>query len=184
MLHIDVGGGEFFNDLTNEFYYVKPRSLTMEHSLLSISKWESKWKKPYMSKDPKHSKTFEEDLDYIRCMTITKDVDPLLYNNLTADDYKKIREYCDDPHTATTITSLNPQNKKPRIVTSELVYCWMVSYNIPAEYEKWHINRLLTLIRVCSIENNPNGKKMSKAAIARQNAEINAARRAKYNTKG
>lgn len=181
MLHIDIGGGEFFNDLTNEFYYVKPRTITMEHSLLSISKWESKWKKPYLSSD---SRTFEEELDYIRCMTITKDVDPLLYNNLSIDDYKKIREYCDDPHTATTITSYLPKNRRARTITSELIYCWMVSYNIPSEYEKWHINRLLTLIRVCGIENNPNGKKMSRAEVARQNAELNRARRAKYNTKG
>lgn len=181
MLHIEVKGGEFFDERTNEFIQVKPRSLTMEHSLLSIAKWESKWKKPYLTEDPKSS---EETLDYIKCMTITPNVDPMIYASLSSENILQIKNYIDDPHTATTIHSLMPQTKRPRTVTSELVYCWMIMYNIPMECEKWHFNRLMTLIRVCGIENNPKQKKMSRSATARQNAELNRARRAKYHTSG
>lgn len=182
MLHIEVEGKEFYNEETNEFVQVKSKALTMEHSLLSIAKWESKWKKPYLTEE--NNKTPEELLDYIRCMTITQNVDPMIYASLSQKNIQQIKDYIDDPHTATVITSFAPPARKKRIVTSELVYCWMIMYNIPTEYEKWHFNRLMTLIRVCGIENNHNGKKMKRTDIARQNAELNRARRAKYNTKG
>ena len=182
MLHIEVEGKEFYNEETNEFIQVKSKALTMEHSLLSIAKWESKWKKPYLTEE--NNKTPEELLDYIRCMTITQNVDPMIYASLSQKNIQQIKDYIDDPHTATVITSFAPPTRKKRIVTSELVYCWMIMYNIPTEYEKWHFNRLMTLIRVCGIENNHNGKKMKRTDVARQNAELNRARRAKYNTKG
>jgi len=183
MLHIDVNGGEFFNEETNEFIQIKPKTLVMEHSLLSISKWEAKWKKPFLSEEGK--RTQDEYLDYIRCMTVTPNVDPLLYTCLSSDNYEQIKKYIDDPHTATTFKSLaNNGPNRQRIVTSELIYYWMVAYNIPTEYEKWHLNRLMTLIRICGIENNPKKKKMGRQAIYEQNRELNAARRAKYHTKG
>lgn len=181
MLHIEVNGGEFFNEDTNEFFIVKPQKLVMEHSLLSVSKWESKWKKPFLSDD---KKTFEENMDYIRMMTITPNVDPLLYKCLTPKNMDAIRAYIHDPHTATTIKKNDKSNRRSRTITSELIYYWMVANNIPSEYEKWHLNRLLTLIKICSIENNPKKKKMSRNAIYQQNRELNAARRAKYHTSG
>lgn len=181
MLHIDVNGGEFFNEETNEFIQVKPRRITMEHSLLSISKWEAIWKKAFLSEE---KKTAEENLSYIRCMTVTPNVDPMLYNCLSEKNLEEIKKYIDDPHTATVISSLQPTPKKSRKITSELLYAWMIAGNIPPEYEKWHLNRLITLIRVCAIENNPKQKKMGRQAIYRQNSELNAARRAKYHTSG
>lgn len=181
MLHIEVNGGEFFNEETNEFFQIKPKRLAMEHSLLSVSKWEAIWKKPFLSKD---KKTPQENLSYIKCMTITPNVDSRLYNCLTVDNLDAIQKYIEDPHTATTISSFKQANGRSRIITSELIYAWMIANNIPSEYEKWHLNRLMTLIRVCSIENNPKQKKMGRRAIYQQNKELNAARRAKYHTSG
>lgn len=181
MLQIVVDGNEFFDEVTEEFVKVKSRKLTLEHSLLSLSKWEAKWKKPFLS-DKNHSP--EEFLDYIRCMTVTQNVDPLLYKCLSRKNLEDIKDYITDSHTATTIYSNAPQGGHKRTITSELIYYWMVANNIPSDYEKWHLNRLLTLIRICSIENNPNKKKMSKSAIHNQNRQLNAARRAKYNTRG
>ena len=181
MLQITIDGGEFFDERTNQFIQVKPRQITLEHSLLSLSKWEAKWKKPFLTDD---EKTSEEYLDYIRCMTVTQNVDPLLYNCLSEDNFKQIKEYIHDPHTATTIHSYEPPHGRKRTITSELIYYWMIASNVPTEYEKWHLNRLLTLLRICAIENNPNKKKMTQREILNQNRQLNAARRAKYNTRG
>lgn len=181
MLRIDVEGSEFFDENKNEFVQVKGRQLTLEHSLLSLSKWEAIWKKPFLTDE---EKTSEEYLDYIKCMTITQNVDPLLYSCLSEKNFNQIKEYIHDPHTATKITSVGGNNNRHRTITSELIYYWMIANNIPPEYEKWHLNRLLTLIRICAIENNPNKKKMSRNAIYNQNRQLNAARRAKYNTRG
>ena len=182
MLQLEISGGEFFNESTQEFITTKPQKLLLEHSLLSLSKWEAKWKKPFFNKG---RKTPDEYLDYIKCMTINSNVDPLVYDNLSRDDFKKIMEYIEDPHTATTIRELpNKKRKHNRIVTSELIYYWMCVSGIPFDCERWHLNRLMTLIRICSIENNPDAKKMSKRAIYEQNRELNEARRTKYNTSG
>lgn len=180
MLRITVEGNEFFDENTNEFITVKGRQISLEHSLLSLSKWEAIWKKPFLSKE---DKTAEEYLSYIQCMTITPNVDPLLYKCLSSENFNEIKEYIHDPHTATTIYSSGGPTSH-RTITSELIYYWMIANNIPTEYEKWHLNRLLILIRICAIENNPNKKKMSKQAIFNQNRQLNAARRAKYNTRG
>lgn len=181
MLQITVDGGEFFDENSEQFVQVKPKQITLEHSLLSLSKWEAIWKKPFLTDE---EKTPEEYLDYIRCMTITKNVDPLLYKCLSRKNFEDIKTYIHDPHTATVIHSMQPSNKRSRTITSELIYYWMVANNIPTEYEKWHLNRLLILIRICAIENNPNKKKMSRNSILQQNRQLNAARRAKYNTRG
>lgn len=186
MLRIVVPAREFFDDERQEFIETKEQTLVMEHSLISISKWEAKWKKPYFLDDKNNPKTNEEIIDYFRCMTITpSNVDARVYQSLTRENLQEIADYIEDPMTATTITrnQQTPGGRKP-IVTSELIYYWMIAQNIPTEYEKWHINRLLTLIQVCSIKNDPNPKKMNRAAIARQNKALNAARRAKYGTKG
>lgn len=182
MLHITVPAHEYFNEETQEFFEEKEQTLIMEHSLISISKWEAKWKKPYFSKE---KKTNEEMLDYLRCMTITpQKVDGKVYRSLTKENIDSIAQYIDDPMTATTITDSQPHSGRKQTITSELIYYWMIAQNIPTEYEKWHINRLLTLIRICAIKNDPNPKKMNRGAIAKQNRAINAARKAKYGTRG
>ena len=182
MLHITVPAHEYFNEETEEFFEVKEQTLIMEHSLISISKWEAKWKKPYFSEE---KKTNEEALDYLRCMTITpQNVDRRVYESLSKENVDAIAKYIDDPMTATTITDNQPHSGRKPIITSELIYYWMIAQNIPTEYEKWHINRLLTLIRVCAIKNDPNPKKMNRASIAKQNRAINAARKARYGTRG
>lgn len=181
MLHIIVPAREYFDENAQEFFEIKEQTLMMEHSLISISKWESKWKKPYFSED----KTDEEVLDYLRCMTVTpQKVNPIVYRSLTKENIDQITDYINDPMTATTIQDHQTTGGRKQVVTSELIYYWMIAQNIPIEFEKWHINRLLTLIRVCSIKNDPNPKKMSRSSIAKQNRAINAARRAKYRTKG
>lgn len=181
MLQITVPASEFYDESTEEFVEIKEQTLTMEHSLISISKWEAKWKKPYLSDE---KKTSEELLDYFKCMTVTPSkVNPLVYSALTQENLKEISDYIQDSMTATTINGAKRGGRR-EIWTSEVIYYYMIAQNIPVEFEKWHINRLITLIQVCAIKNNPNQKKMSRAAIARQNHAINAARRKKYGTRG
>lgn len=156
----------------------KSYTLCLEHSLISISKWESKWHKPFLSSE----KTDEEFLDYIKCMTLTSNVPDEAYDNLTKENVNEIINYVKDPMTATTFSK---ENKRPsrEIITSEIIYSWMITLHIPVEFEKWHIRRLLTLIRVCEIKNSPP-KKMSKRDIMSRNAALNAARRKQFNSKG
>lgn len=179
MLRIVVPASAFWDERSLEFIYVKETSLDLEHSLISISRWESKWKKPFFDDD---NKTVEEVLDYVKCMTINKNVDPLIYRSLTPENIEEIINYINASLTASRVTHLDKSDKKI-IVTSELIYSWMISLNIPFETEKWHISRLLMLIDICSVRNSPQ-KKMSKEEIMRRNAELNAARRAKFNSKG
>lgn len=180
MLTITIPETELFNEETEEFIYSKEQTLHLEHSLLSISKWESKWNKAFLGKQ---EKTPEEMLDYIRCMTLNQGVSSDTYYGLTQKNIEDIKNYIDSPMTATTISKTD-QRPSREIVTSELIYYWMITYNIPFECQKWHINRLLTLIQVCNVKNTPPGQKMSKSAIMRRNSELNAARRKQLNSKG
>ena len=179
MLQLVIKAHEEWNETSQEFVYTKGQTLQLEHSLVSISKWESKWCKPFLSKD---QKTLEETLDYVRCMTLTQNVDPKVYENLSRENIEKVNEYIEAPMTATYVREM-PGPKSHETITSELIYYWMVSYQIPFECQKWHLNRLLTLIRVCSIKNQPP-KKQSKRDIMSRNAALNAARRQQLNTKG
>lgn len=175
---------ECYDETNNRFIYIKQQKLQLEHSLVSLSKWESKWNISYLFTD---HKTREQTLDYIRCMTITQNVDPNVYICLPANIIKEINEYIEKPQTATTITSNRPKNKKGKkeIVTAELIYYWMFSYNISKECEKWHLSRLLRLIEVFSIKNdNSSNNKMSRKEILQQNKAMNEARKKAYNTKG
>ena len=177
-------GAEQYDPVQNLFYTTKETVLTLEHSLVSISKWESKWKKPFMSVNARMNQ--EELKDYVRCMTLTQNVDPLVYTALTQQNYTEILKYMEDPMTATTVNDKNIPKAGPRggkVVTSELVYYWMTALNIPFECQKWHFNRLMTLIRVASAEQQPP-KKMSKRDIMSQNKSLNAARRAKLHSHG
>ena len=182
MLQITIPETELFDEARQEFIYVnKPVKLTLEHSLVSISKWEAKWKKPYISEV---EKTVEEVIDYIRCMTITQNVDPDVYYALTEENYREIEAYINDPHTATAIKDIGNSKRSGEGVTSELVYYWMCAYQIPFEAQKWHFNRLMTLIRIAGIKNDPHSNKMSKNDMYKQQRELNALRRAQRKSKG
>lgn len=179
MLTIRIPENELFNEQTNEFIKIKAQTLSIEHSLVSISKWESKWHKPFLGKE---NKTWEESIDYIRCMTITQNVDKNAYYGISDSLMKTISDYVENPMTATTVRNMN--NKKDNsIITAEIIYYWMIELGIPFECEKWHLNRLMMLIRVCSEKQGPQ-KKMSQRDIWKQNHALNAARKAKLHTKG
>ena len=180
MLVLNISGGDLFNEETEEFIPVKSHTIQLEHSLVSISKWESKWCKSFLSSG---EKTYEETVDYIKCMTVTPNVDPNLYRYLTQEHIKKVNDYIIAPMTATTFSETKGKGNSRSIITSEVIYYQMVAYNIPFECEKWHLNRLLTLIKVCSIKNEPP-KKMGKRELMSRNAALNAARRQRLNSKG
>ena len=176
MLYITVPGVDMFNDSIGEFITVKETRLALEHSLVSVSKWESATNRPFLQQDP--PKTADELLLYIKCMTITQNVDPMVYYGLTEENLKDINKYIEAPMTATTIYDQSSRKGgKKEVITSEIIYYWMVSYNIPFECQKWHLNRLLVLINVLSIKNSPP-KKMSRGeALARQRAMNNRRRK-------
>lgn len=179
---IVVPSTELYNEIDGSFTTIKEQTLVLEHSLISISKWESIWKKPFLSNTPKNR---IESISYIECMTINKNVNSQCYLALTDEQLSMVNKYIDDPMTATTFSNntKNGSRASNRSVTSELIYYWMISFNIPKEMEKWHLSRLLTLIKICNIENSPKSN-MSKTEIAAQNRALNAARRKKYGTKG
>lgn len=171
---------ESWDEEKEEFITPKYQVLQLEHSLVSLSKWESKWCKPFFDRK---EKSVEETLDYIKCMTITQNVNPEVYNNLTQENINAINKYIEAPMTATTFSDNHKGSGSREIVTSELVYYWMVALNIPFECQKWHLNRLLTLIRVCNVKNQPP-KKMSRREALSRNHALNAARRKQLNTRG
>lgn len=181
MLVIVVPGVEDWDEQKEEFVPAKPPvTLQLEHSLISLSRWESKWEKPFLSKE---AKTVEETIDYIRCMTLNSGVSPDVYKRLTSQNLRDVNAYIDAKCSATTIREEKSGSRSTEIVTSELIYYWMVASNIPFECQKWHLNRLLTLIRVCSIKNQPP-KKMGRRNTMKQNAALNAARRQRAHSKG
>ena len=183
MLQITIPEREFFDSQKQEFVYLKEQKITLEHSLISISKWESKWKKPFLDTG---NKTYEESIDYLRCMTLTPNVDPDAYKGITTEIFGEISKYIDDTMTATWFNERNHSGNRGRstqVVTSELIYYWMIAYNIPFECQKWHLNRLLTLIKVCDIKNAPS-KKMKKKDVYARNRALNAERRRNLGTNG
>lgn len=182
MFELVIPEKEYFNDKTQEFVVIKGQKLQLEHSLVSLSKWESKWHKAFLSKE---NKTDEEMLDYIRCMTITKGVDPDTYKNLSNKQIQEVIAYIEEPMTATWFNEQQAKGPKrvDEVVTSELIYYWMIALQIPVEFQRWHLNRLLTLIRVCNLKNAPP-KKMSKKEIMNRNRALNAKRKSAMNTRG
>ncbi len=180
MLQLVLPAVEQWDERKQEFVYSKEQTLQLEHSLVSLSKWESKYNKPFLSKQ---EKTFEETLDYIRCMTITQNVNPDTYNRITRQHINQVNDYIDAPMTATTFSETKTGKRNNEIITSELIYYWMISLNIPFECQKWHLTRLITLIRVCSIKNAPNKRKSTRDVMS-QYAALNAANRQRFNSKG
>ena len=181
MLTIIVPESEVYNEATNEFVYTNKTTIRLEHSLVSISKWESKWKKPFLGKE---EKTKEETRDYVKCMTTTQNVPDDVYYCLSKQNYEDIGKYIEDSRTATWFSD-NSNRPSSEIITSEVIYYWMTAFNIPFECQKWHLNRLLTLIKICSIKNQPKGsQKMSRSAIMKQNSALNKGRRSKIGSRG
>ena len=180
MLKIVIPEREYFDENKNEFVYTKPQEVTLEHSLISISKWESKWHKPFL--DEKRQKTDEEFIDYVRCMSLSNIPDDV-FENISEMNKADILIYINDSMTATWFTEDKTPPPSNKIITSEVIYSWMIHNEIPFECQKWHLNRLLTLIRVCSLENMP-AKKMSPMSILSQNASLNKMRRAALHTRG
>jgi hypothetical protein len=187
MLILKLDGEEFWDEGKQEFVYTEPIEVKLEHSLVSINKWESKWHVPFLGRE--HEKTPEEFVDYIRFMILSKNVNEDIIRRIITSEslMKQIHAYMDDSMTATKFSKKQQAaarvNQGGEFITAELIYYWMVALQIPFECEKWHINKLLTLIQVCNLKNTPP-KKMSKQEIYAQNRALNAARRAKYHTKG
>ena len=176
MLQITIPAANQYDELTNEFISTKEQTLTLEHSLVSLSKWESKWCKPFITEQ---NKTPDETIDYIRCMTLTQNVNPLVYKNIGNDIIRQVQAYIDAPMTATWFTE-SEGNKNSKVqLTNELLYYYMFTLGIDMRCEKWHLNRLITLIRVYEAKSQ-KPKPMTQAEMA----SINAARRKKYNSKG
>lgn len=180
MLEICIKDTELWDEKNEKFIYPKGQKLKLEHSLVSISKWESKWHVPFYNKK---EKTEEQVLDYIKCMTITQNVDSNIYNCLTNKNITEIMNYIDDPMTATVFYNQEEKKINRETITSERIYYWMITLGIPVKFEKWHINRLITLIELCSLENQPP-KKMSRDEILARNRKLNLERRKALGSKG
>jgi len=180
MLTITVPGDEVYDDSTGLLSTVNDVQLELEHSLVSLSKWEQMYEKSFMSTE---EKTDEELIGYIQCMITTLDWDPQLLYKITQENLEEINNYINAKMTATTFYDPPGAPKTREVITSELIYYWMTVFNIPFECEHWHLNRLFTLIRICNIKQQ-KPKKISQAEAARQRAELNAKRRSQYGTSG
>lgn len=180
MLKLTIVGDEYFDESTETFSSVGDFDLELEHSLLSVSKWEQKYKKPFLSIE---KKTSEELMYYIEVMIISPNYPTDILGRLSQTDIGRINEYIESSESATTFGMMPERKGRGEVITSELIYYWMVAFTIPFECESWHLNRLLSLIRICNIKNAPPTK-MSRGEIARRNRELNAQRRAQYGTKG
>ena len=179
MLRIIIGE-ETFNDETKEFSIADPVVLDLEHSLISVSKWESKHQKPFLSSG---KKTPDEIYDYLKCMVVTPNADPDALNRCSQENLDAIQQYIDSSESATTFGSMPERRGPAEVITSELIYYWMLTFNVPAQFESWHLNRLFALIRICNVKNSPP-KKMSQTERALKNREINEQRKKQFGTRG
>lgn len=184
MLKIEVPVQELWDESNNEFIRFNGASITLEHSLVSVAKWESIYHKPFLSNRKDVNKSIEEMRMYVKCMTITQNVSDLVYKYLTKENMASINDYINDSMTATTVKESNKiGSNKP--ITSEVIYYWMIKCGIPFKCEKWHLNRLLMLIKVCdAYDNQGTNHKMSLRELMSRNAALNKARRAQFHTKG
>jgi hypothetical protein len=179
VLKIIIERDEIYDEEKNEFRFVNSIAVNLEHSLASLSKWESKYQKPFLGQTPK---TNEEIFDYIQMMVVD-DIDPNCLFDLSDKNYAEIQNYINDPQTATTFRDIVPSRPSSQIITAEIIYYWMVTYNIPLECENWHLNRLFALVKVCNAKNT-KPQKIPQRELARRNQELNAQRRAALGTSG
>jgi hypothetical protein len=180
MLKIIVPGEEYFNNATNEFETIGDFELELEHSLISLSKWESKHKKPFLGDSDKSP---QELLNYVEAMILTPVYPEDLFQRFSIENFREVNQYIESTESATTFGSMPSRKGRGEVITSELIYYWMVAFTIPFECERWHLNRLFALIRICNIKNS-KPQKMSRSEVAARNRELNAQRRAQYNTRG
>jgi len=180
MLTITIEGNEFFNEHTEEFETTEDCVLHLEHSLVSLSKWESKFEKPFLEANDKSP---EEILEYVKAMIVDDDYSPDVILSLSSKNIEEINSYIESKQSATTFGDMPQKKVRGETVTSELIYYWMIAFNIPFECETWHLNRLFSLIRVCNIKNS-KPKKTSKNELAARNRELNAKRREQMNSTG
>lgn len=180
MLKLVVPGRELFNKDTEEFESSDDFVLTLEHSLVSLSKWESKWEKPFLGNVEKSNR---EVIGYVEAMTLTPDVPPDVYLRLTSSNFEQIDNYINAKMTATWFNEPPNRGRSREVITSELIYYWMISLNIPFECQNWHLNRLLTLVKVCNNKNSPK-KKLSRRELAERQHALNQQRKAQLNTRG
>jgi len=180
MLTITIGEEEVFNEEDNTFSTFDGVLVQLEHSLISLSKWESKYHRPFLSST---DKTSEELFGYLQAMLITPDVDPDVLYRCSQEDLSRIQEYIDSSQSATTFGSMPERRGPQEVITSELIYYWMIAYTIPFECQYWHLNRLFALIRVCNIKNSPD-EEMPRHEMAMRNRELNEARKKALGTKG
>lgn len=178
-IKITIPKTELYDEENMTFIEIKEQSILLEHSLVSLHKWEQKWHIPFLGSN----KTPEQTLDYLRFMTITQNVDPIVYKLIPPQEMKRVNEYIENPMTATTFHNLEKKKRKKEIITAEIIYYWMIKLGIPVEFQKWHLNSLMTLIEVIGLKEAPEKKMSTREAMAQQRS-LNAARRAKWNTKG
>lgn len=171
---------ELWDEGKQEFVYLPGQTLEMEHSLASLSKWESKMGKPFLSKD---AKTYEESLEYLKCMMLTPNVTEDVFEYLMSHKLREVDEYINSSMTATILPPNRGRKGRPETITAEVIYYWMIAMQIPAEYEYWHLNKLITLIGVCNVKNSPT-KKRSSDEILRDQMALNAERCKQLNSKG
>ena len=178
-LKVVVPGGEFYDAKKEEFIEIKPATLIMEHSLISISKWEEKYCVPFIEGPNPRSKEKTDDMwrYYFQCMVISpKDVDPMTILAIPLSEQKKIIQYIEKSATASSVTDRNPPKGQGEQITSELIYYWMIAYNVPVEFQKWHLSRLIILIRICQ-RKNAAPEKFNRADRSMEYARISAQRR-------
>jgi hypothetical protein len=180
MLTIRVSGVESFDDTNQEFSEQGGTLLELEHSLVSLSKWESKHEKPFLGNE---SKSTEELIDYVKCMVVTPEVPEELFHRLSIQNFEDVHNYIDAKMTATWFSEQPGAPKSREIITSEVIYYWMTIFNIPFECERWHLNRLFTLIRICNIK-QAKPQKMSRGEVAARQRALNAQRKAQLGTTG
>lgn len=181
MLTITLQGDELWDEDAEVFRYTEGLTLEFEHSLVSLSKWEAKYHKLFLTKD---EKTEEEMVGYIKAMLLTPGVTDEDLNRLTEKEVLEINDYINDPMTGSTVNELHQQaSRTSERLSSELIYFWMSQYQIPVQCENWHLNRLFTLIKI-HYAKSQKPKKVPRHEQARSMAELNAARKAKLGTSG
>lgn len=181
MLKLIVGEQELYDNEQNVFVTLQPVEITLVHSLVSISKWESKHQISFLSSK---DKTTEHIQDYIKCMAVNDDVTDELISRFSQDNYTAVGDYIKDKFSATRFMEMPGKTPGREKVTSELIYYWMIALEIPWEAQYWHLNRLLTLIEVCQRKNSHKNGKMSKSDMVRQRQQMNAARRGRTGSMG